>query len=35
MKYVMFVVGDPDHSAADEAAAPPLEEWFEAARGEY
>ena len=35
MKYVMFVCGDPDHTDADEAAAPPLEPWFEAARGVY
>jgi hypothetical protein len=28
MKFVMFVVGDPDHSEADEAAAPPLDDWF-------
>ena len=35
VKYVMFICGDPDHSAADEAAAPPLEPWFEAARGVY
>ncbi len=25
MKYVMFVVGDPDHTEEDEAAAPDLE----------
>jgi len=28
MKYVMFVVGDPDHTAEDAAAAPDLDEWF-------
>jgi hypothetical protein len=33
----MFVVVDPDHTEADEAAAPPNEEWFEYAneRGMY
>ena len=35
MRYVMFVCGDPDHSEADEAAAPELDEWFRAARGAY
>jgi hypothetical protein len=35
MKYAMFICGDPDHRAADEAAAPPMEPWFEAARGIY
>jgi hypothetical protein len=29
MKYLMFVVLDPDHTEADAAAAPPLDEWFE------
>lgn len=29
MKYVMFVVVDPDHTEADEAAAPTLDEWFD------
>ena len=28
MKFVMFVVGDPDHSDADDAAAPPSDDWF-------
>ena len=28
MKFVMFVVGDPDHSDADEEAAPPLDDWL-------
>jgi hypothetical protein len=28
VKYVMFVVGDADHTAEDEAAAPDLEHWF-------
>ena len=28
MKYLMFVVIDPDHTAEDEAAAPDLDEWF-------
>ena len=28
MKYLMFVVGDPDHTEADEAAAPSLDDWF-------
>jgi len=37
VKYLMFVVVDPDHTEADEAAAPPIEEWFEYAneRGMY
>ena len=34
MRYVMFVCGDPDHSEADEAAAPELDDWFRAARGD-
>lgn len=29
MKYAMIICGDPGHSAADEEAAPPVEEWFE------
>ena len=33
MKYVMFVVGDPDHTEEDEAAAPDLEGWFAYVRG--
>ena len=33
MKYVMFVVGDPDHTEEDEAAAPDLEDWFAYVRG--
>ncbi len=28
MKYLMFVVADPDHTEADEAAAPTLDDWF-------
>ena len=28
MKFVMFVVGDPDHPHAGEDAAPPLDDWF-------
>ena len=32
MKYVMFVVGDPDHTEEDAAAAPDLEEWFTSVR---
>ena len=28
MKYVMFICGDPDHSEADEQAAPEIEDWF-------
>jgi hypothetical protein len=28
MKYLMFVCADPDHSDADAAAAPDVEEWF-------
>ena len=28
MKYLMFVVLDPDHTEADEAAAPPIDDWF-------
>ncbi|MGZ4455202.1 MAG: YciI family protein [Nocardioides sp.] len=28
MKYVMFVVHDPDHTDADVAAAPDIEDWF-------
>ena len=28
MKFVMFVVGDPDHSDADDNAAPPLDDFF-------
>ena len=33
MKYVMFVVGDPDYTEEDEAAAPDLEDWFAYVRG--
>jgi hypothetical protein len=33
MKYVMFVVGDPDHTEEDEAVAPDLEDWFAYVRG--
>jgi hypothetical protein len=32
MKYVMFIVHDPDHSPEDAAAAPGVQEWFEFAR---
>jgi hypothetical protein len=32
MKYLMFVVLDPDHTEADAAAAPPVEEWFAATK---
>ena len=32
MKYVMMIVLDPDHSAADEASAPDIDEWFAYAR---
>ena len=37
MKYVMFVVGDPDHTEEDAAAAPDIEEWFASVRptGKY
>lgn len=37
MKYLMFIVLDPDHTEADEAAAPDMDAWFEYARerGEY
>ena len=28
MKFLMFVVLDPDHTEADAAAAPPVEGWF-------
>ena len=28
MKYLMFVATDPDHTEADEASAPNIEEWF-------
>lgn len=32
MKYVMMIVHDPDHSEADEANAPDIDDWFEFAR---
>jgi hypothetical protein len=32
MKYVMFIVHDPDHSPHDAAAAPDVEDWFAFAR---
>lgn len=32
MKYVMFIVLDPDHTEADAAAAPDVEDWFTFAR---
>lgn len=33
MKYVMMIIhGDEDHSAADEAAAPTMDSWFQVAR---
>src|SRR3954451_19575965 len=37
MKYVMFVVGDPDHTEEDAAAAPDLDDWFASVRpgGKY
>ena len=35
MKYVMFVCVDPDHHEADEASAPSLESFFEAAGDGY
>lgn len=37
MKYVMFVVGDPDHTDADAAAAPDPKEWFSSVKptGKY
>lgn len=28
LKYAMFICGDPDHSEADEQAAPQIEDWF-------
>jgi hypothetical protein len=28
LKYAMFICGDPDHSEADEQAAPEIEDWF-------
>ncbi len=31
MRYLMFVCGDPDHTAADAAEAPDIEDWFAAA----
>jgi len=33
VRYVMFVVGDPDHTEADTAAAPDLDGWFDSVRG--
>ncbi len=37
MHYVMFIVADPDHTAADADAAPDIDDWFSYAlkRGEY
>ncbi|MCY7419745.1 MAG: YciI family protein [Chloroflexi bacterium] len=35
MRYAMFVCGDAEHSEADAAAAPELDDWFRAARGAY
>ncbi|MBX3031141.1 MAG: hypothetical protein KF809_13420 [Chloroflexi bacterium] len=32
MRYLMFVCGDPDHTEADAAAAPSMDDWFTAAR---
>jgi hypothetical protein len=32
MKFVMMIVLDPDHSEADAANAPDIDEWFEFAR---
>jgi hypothetical protein len=32
MRYVMFVCGDVDHTPADAAAAPPLEDWTHGSR---
>lgn len=32
MKYLMFIVTDPDHSADDEANAPHMDDWFAFAR---
>jgi hypothetical protein len=29
VKYLMFIVVDPDHTEADEAAAPALDDWFD------
>jgi hypothetical protein len=29
MKYAMFVVVDPEATEADQAAAPPIEDWFD------
>jgi hypothetical protein len=29
MKYAMFIVVDPEATEADDAAAPPIEEWFD------
>jgi hypothetical protein len=34
MKYLMFVVVDPDHTEQDEADAPDLEEWFTSVRAQ-
>ena len=28
MRYAMFICGDTDHTPADAAAAPPIEDWF-------
>ena len=37
MKYLMFIVFDPDHTEQDEANAPDIDDWFDYARerGEY
>ncbi|MGB8860096.1 MAG: YciI family protein [Ilumatobacteraceae bacterium] len=32
MRYLMFIVHDPDHSAQDAADAPPIEGWFDYVR---
>ena len=29
MKFLMFIVWDPDHTEVDAAAAPPIEGWFD------
>lgn len=28
MRFVLFIVDDPDHTEADEAAAPSIDDWF-------
>jgi hypothetical protein len=37
MKYAMFIVADPEATEADDAAAPPIEGWFDymISRGAY